>query len=194
MKQRIHLARDILTGLSGMHRRGYVHRDLGLANYLADSKKKGTTKGLHAVIADFGRSMKAKDAVGRNTQGHAKYTPPEGLLWRHTQELDYYAADAYAVGCLFYRLFYQQKAPWLDLALIKDHSLSGKERYRKYHARLKNYHKKESAQLKSKIGKKKAAVKQRIQQLTLDLVHPDLKKRLTAKSALKKCNKILHDA
>jgi len=194
LKKRIALSHDILTGLAGMHTRGYVHRDLGLANYLADSKKKGTTKGLHAVIADLGRSMKAEDAIGKNTQGHRKYIPPEGLIWRRTKNFDYYASDVYAVGCLLYRFFYQKNAPWLDLEIVKDTTLSAKERYKKYLPRLAEYYKKESHTLRKKIAKNKRDTRARMKVLTMQLVHPDLAKRPSAEVALKRCQAILKAA
>ncbi|RUP49928.1 hypothetical protein BC936DRAFT_140956 [Jimgerdemannia flammicorona] len=73
---RIQLAHDVALGLSFIHYRGIVHRDLHIGNILVDEKGR-------CVITDFGIS-KMLGAIGGNTVteliGCTPFIPPERLL------------------------------------------------------------------------------------------------------------------
>ncbi|RUP49929.1 hypothetical protein BC936DRAFT_140956 [Jimgerdemannia flammicorona] len=87
---RIQLAHDVALGLSFIHYRGIVHRDLHIGNILVDEKGR-------CVITDFGIS-KMLGAIGGNTVteliGCTPFIPPERLLnprVEHDQRGDIYS-------------------------------------------------------------------------------------------------------
>lgn len=121
--EKARIALGISRGLNTLHSKGIVHRDLGIKNYLITipEGKPGKRK-INACIADFGRTEPASETVpSARLQGNTTYMAPEGHRFENLTEGDHYKIDVFAVGCVFYRLFYEKKAPWQDTNyVIKD--------------------------------------------------------------------------
>lgn len=112
----INLTRDILSGLSYLHAKKLLHRDLKPQNILLSDAD-------HAVIGDFGSVKKIPD--GRHTvpgSGHSLiYRPPESVI---SGEYGI-PGDIYQVGILMYQLLggplpYEETA-WLNHRELKEY-------------------------------------------------------------------------
>lgn len=143
-KDKMRIAHDILIGLESMHAKGYVHRDLCLSSFLISRKHRETTRGTRfsAVLADFSRAVPIRDAVGKNAQHVAFYRAPEALEYSLLKENDYFATDLYAVGCIFYSLFYGKAAPWVDVDMMNDTKKTIQDRAKGLRDTLEKYRQK----------------------------------------------------
>ena len=133
VKEKMTIALNILKGLEGLQTHGIVHKDLGTQNYLIDiaKKRKGRTRKIDAVISDLGCSIFAQDAAGVRAQGHSAYTSPEAIFVSKMKGEDYFRSDLFAVGCLFYQIFYEKRPKWVNSKYIKSDK-SEEERYKKH--------------------------------------------------------------
>ena len=120
--EKINIAKSLSRGLSTLHRHKIVHRDLGIKNYLINiAKGKPGKRKIDARIADFGRAKKVELIVPTDRlQGNTTYMPPEGHHYSETNPVDHYKVDIFALGCVFYRLFYETKGAWQDTSYVKD--------------------------------------------------------------------------
>jgi tRNA A-37 threonylcarbamoyl transferase component Bud32 len=88
----LHVARDILTGLSALHEKGIFHRDIKPANVLQDEM--GRFK-----IADLGVSIGYAEAGDTVVAGTIKYVAPECM--QHPPRFDG-RSDLYSTGMVIY--------------------------------------------------------------------------------------------
>jgi serine/threonine protein kinase len=116
--------------LEALQLQGIVHKDLGGGNYLVNITKKNGKRSIEAVISDLGSAVYVQNVKGVKAQGHSAYTAPEGLFAKRLKGKDYFSTDLYAVGCIFYRLYYWQKPQWLTSKLIKNNAPE-QQRYKK---------------------------------------------------------------
>ena len=113
LKERLKIAYDILTGIASMHTHGYVHRDLGARNYFVDIKGgKNGKRHVAAVVADLGRAIPVSHAVDVAVQGNSGYMAPEGFTRKKMKPKGYMASDLFAVGCVFWQLYYGHLPRW----------------------------------------------------------------------------------
>lgn len=93
--QAISITRQILSGLSQLHRSQLVHRDLKAANILVDENDR-------PVIADFGSVKRVPDghAWVNGSRHAALYRPPES--WN--EDRFSFPSDLYQVGMVAYQL------------------------------------------------------------------------------------------
>ncbi len=103
------LSRQLLTGLSAIHRSGVVHRDLKPSNLFLCARNDGTEE---LKIIDFGIAKRMKDDMeaagdpsltsGGEVIGTLRYMSPEQL--RHSAGVDA-RADIWSAGVVMYQLF-----------------------------------------------------------------------------------------
>jgi serine/threonine protein kinase len=119
--EKVCIAKNIAKGLKTLHSQGYVHRDLGIKNYLINIPKgRPGKRKIEACIADFGRTQQELIVVpSARLQGNTTYMAPEGHFYE-MPGIDYYKLDVFAVGCVFYRLFYGRKPVWQEKSYIRD--------------------------------------------------------------------------
>jgi serine/threonine protein kinase len=190
--EKMKVATQILEGLHSLHKRGIIHCDLGARNYLIDIPKGSPGKrNVSACIADLGRANIAKHTAKIKVQGNTTYTAPEGLYTNKLKGSDYYKTDVFAVGCVFYRLFYDKKAPWQDMSYVKDmtHPVSGRYKVMKY--RIEGETKERRIALQKKH---KRSAYEDFELLVLKMLHTDPHKRGTAKELAADMKKIFKKA
>ena len=131
LKERVKIACDIMNGISKMQAKGFVHCDLGAKNYFVSIK--GTKPGhrkIVAYVADFGRAIPISDAKDSPVQGNSRYAPPEAIFREKMRGKQYFKSDLYAVGCVFWQLYFGRLPPWAFSAREEGTSVSRKQRYR----------------------------------------------------------------
>uniref|UniRef100_A0A0N4ZMJ4 Serine/threonine-protein kinase PLK n=1 Tax=Parastrongyloides trichosuri TaxID=131310 RepID=A0A0N4ZMJ4_PARTI len=87
--------KQLVSGMSYLHKNMIIHRDLKLANLLLDEK-------MDIKIGDFGLAAKllSKDEKRRSLCGTPNYVAPEILL-----RIDYsFEVDIWSIGCVLYTL------------------------------------------------------------------------------------------
>lgn len=127
LSEKSKMAYNVLQGLDSLHKKGIVHRDLGARNYLVKiSRGNPGRRDVVACIADLGRADYAKKlAKGEPAQGTPSYVAPEAVNPRRLKAKDYFATDVYAVGCVFYELFYEKTFPWHSQSFLRKESRKG---------------------------------------------------------------------
>ncbi len=187
--EKMKAAHGVLQGLDTLHSQGIVHRDLGARNYLIDIPKgKPGKRDVSAAVADLGRATYARRAANTKVQGNTTYTSPEGLFVKKMKGKDYYKSDVFATGCMLYRLFYGEKAPWQDRSYVKDVKGSLKSRYTTMKHRIKHATKKRRNRLFAKGHK--LSSKEQFELLILKMLHTNPDKRPTAKQLVAQMKKI----
>ena len=104
--------KQILDGLSYLHSRGIIHRDLKCANILVDT---GTT----IKLTDFGSSKKLIESecnedfeVSKSLKGSPFWMAPEVILCQVVQRVGHNkSADIWSVGCVVIEMI-SGKPPW----------------------------------------------------------------------------------
>ena len=153
LKERIHIAHDLITGLASMHEQGFVHRDLGTRNHFVHMvKSKGNGRKIIAVVADMGRALPSSDADGHYVQGNCQYLCPEGFFQKKMKGNDYYASDVFALGCVFWQLLFDKFPTWSLPRYFKQESMPIKKRYRAHLSSLKQTRKPYLSILKGRKG------------------------------------------
>ena len=187
LKEIATIVKDVLTGVESFHRRGLVHRDLHSRNFLIDIHKgKKVHKRIDTVIADFGRTISIKNAKGVPVQGGRYFRAPEGINPARMKGKDYFASDIYAIGCVFYELFYHKKPSW-QRAYLKSFTITDAEKKRELIMSLK-----EATDTRRKLLEKKSHLdpKRQLELLILKMVQVNPKKRGTAKKLRQKAESI----
>lgn len=115
-QERLTIAKDIISGLASLHTKGYVHRDLGARNHFVSieypSKGKRVIK---CVIADLEKVSPARNLHGSSVQGNSSYLCPEGIFLKNMKGDMYFSSDIFAIGCVFWRLYFDKMPPWSTL-------------------------------------------------------------------------------
>ncbi|MDB6081158.1 MAG: hypothetical protein JWO53_430 [Chlamydiia bacterium] len=119
--EKMKIALDLLTGLSGMHAKGLIHRDLHSGNHLLDiSYYPGGVRKIDAAITDFGKTLPKDQCPGQEVQAYRWYMPPEGFFPNKMKADDYFYSDVYAIGCVFYAFYHEQPPIWFQDDLFKN--------------------------------------------------------------------------
>ncbi|MCE5294169.1 MAG: serine/threonine-protein kinase [Chlamydiales bacterium] len=185
----VRIARNIAKGLKTLHAKGVVHRDLGIKNYLINIPKgKPGRRKIVACIADFGRAELAKNIIpDARVQGNTTYMAPEGHFYQNLTKDSYAPLDIFALGCVFYRLYYGKKAPWQDTNYVKKDPRPIKARVREHKARIKAV----TETRRKVLGQmKQRTPKQEFEYIILKMLHTAAKKRLTAAKLYKKIDDV----
>ena len=181
--EKMKIALNILKGLSELHKRDIAHRDVSPQNCLIHIPPgKAGQRDIVAVIADLGRA----DSIWKNypiklrIQGHSCYTPPEGIFKGRVKGLDFLKSDVYAIGCIFYQLFYGKAAPWLSTKYVMNTSKSEFSRYRGLATKIYRYTNSRKSLLARKITKGKISTSEAFEHLILRMVDHSAEKRGSA--------------
>ena len=112
-QERFAIAKEIISGLRGMHAKEYAHRDLGARNHFVSIETSPSgERTVHCVIADLEKAKPVKELYQHISQGNSAYLSPEGIFIRSLKGEMYYATDIFAIGCLFWRLYFDGTPPW----------------------------------------------------------------------------------
>lgn len=131
-QDKVGIARDLTLGLSKMHQRGYVHRDLGVKNHLIDVVREGNHTRYVACISDMGRTIPIEEAKNLPVQGNKYYYSPEGFFPEKMSGDDYCKSDTYAMGCVLWQLYFEKVPRWGKRRFYKDTSLPMEKRHEKH--------------------------------------------------------------
>jgi hypothetical protein len=182
LKEKLKIASDITKGLSSMHERGYVHRDLGARNHFINIS--GTVpdqRTITCVIADMGRALPVRKAAGQPAQGNWAYLPPEGFFYKKMKATDYYASDLFTVGCVLWTVYFEKMPAWTKARSYGDRSKPVKERYKQHILLIRSARKPIQKKLHHKSRKNASlSLKERFEQIVLQMTDPDPHKRGTA--------------
>lgn len=195
-RQKLDIASDLLEGLSAIHAKGLVHRDLTARNVLLDSCKKGDSKGrkISAVIADFGRIKHIDTVNGAKVQFNSRYLAPEGIIAEKLSGEEYYATDLFALGCILHKLHFGKSGPWIDKASLKNPTQPDVVKEAKFIYDLERYREVRLSKLILNRGYgTELSTGDRVESLILQLVHPDPAKRGTAKAHAEALQQIIQE-
>lgn len=194
LKQKLDIARNLLTGLEAIHQQKLVHRDLTTRNVLLSYQKAGKKKvrQVKAVWCDFGRATFLHDALAVKTQANMAYMPPEGIIFEKLESEAYYKSDLYALGCVFQQLLTGKRGPWIDKVNLKNPTQPGYVREAKFVYDITKHRKKRLAKL-AKIKSRKAAViaKSRFEKMILTMIDAKPERRGTVEEHKKDLEEII---
>jgi serine/threonine protein kinase len=119
LKEKAKIAYDTVCGLTALHKKDTIHRDLKPGNILVDfidRSHEGKARKVRAVVSDFGLlydKSKQKGALDF-THGTPFYSPPVCLTPKSLQRKDFKVVDVYPLGVTFYNLLHDGQNPaWL---------------------------------------------------------------------------------
>ena len=178
-KEKVGMALNIMKGLSALHKRKIIHRDLGSRNYFVHIDKSKNGRKVTAVVADLGRSHHFKGLkIDSSPQGNKYYYSSEMFFPEKMGPRDYTYSDLYATGCVFYRLFYEKKAPWINYKENKNERHSREERSRKALQKLELHTNAKRQDLQSKDAN--LSYSEQFEKIIFQMIHPDPLARKTA--------------
>ena len=116
LSEKMNMALDLLKGIEKVHKLGLIHRDLHTGNYLVDVQPgmNGLTRSVIVAITDFGGACLKKECAGLQPQAFRWYLAPESFFFQEMEGDDYLCTDIYALGCVFYEIFYEKDPAWFD--------------------------------------------------------------------------------
>lgn len=181
-REKMKMALNILTGLAALHKKNIVHRDLGIGNYLVDIGQAENPKKrkITAVISDLGRASEVAEVRGVFPQGNSLFVAPEGLFYDKMKGKEYFKTDVFAVGAMFYRIFYEKKAPWQKKRYLRDSLKKRKETYRQFLAEINADTQPRRLALLQKKTVRPLTPKEAFESLILKMVHSNPEKRGSA--------------
>lgn len=188
LTQKMKVALTLLKGLKELHKRGIVHRDISADNCLVNIVPVDSANGkpprnrVEVVLADFGRAEYIWKIVNKKSraQGHTPYTPPEGIFKEKMKGQDFYRSDVYALGCIFYHLFYGKRAPWKHAKYVVDTTIPAVDRYHELVAKINEATEVRREYLVNKTKVEALSSVEAFEFLVLRMVDPDPKKRGSA--------------
>lgn len=183
-KEKLYVARDLLTGLENMHAQRLAHRDLHSANLMVHREKSSHgNKKTSAVLIDFGQVVsfdKVKKKVPRVEVPAHLLTPEELIKGKH--RVDVRKVESFALGCSLYRLVFDKRPEWCEK--IKQHKVrkmsteNKKSLSKKFVSDIKDILKKRKKELSGNKTSKKG-----LRKVILKLLDPDPKKRFAPHKA-----------
>ena len=178
LREKAEIMAKLLHGVESFHSNGLVHLDLHIGNCLVSlSKDSKGNKTIATGIADLGRAMTLEQAKGVRTQGATFFQPPEGWSKTHLEGKDYHQSDLYALGCVFYQLFYNKQPSWQG-EYLKNSSLTNDEKQQKLIQKLDAACKERRLELQAqKESKGCLSCKKALELLVLEMVDVDPAKR-----------------
>lgn len=193
--EKIQIAAQSLQGLQTIHAKGIVHLDLGARNYFVNIPKGAPgRRTIEACVADFGRAQFLKKLKNvTKVQGNTTYVAPEGLYPERLQPTDFYQTDIFAMGCVFYRLFYGVKCPWQDVSYVKETTRPIEIRYTELANRIRQHTESRREQLASK-QQESLSVEEKFELLMLTMLHIDPSKRGTTNELCEQMQQIYQQA
>lgn len=105
LSEKLLIAQDLVRALLEIHRKGLAHCDLHDGNILLHRTKEGM---LHAALIDFGRARSLYSKKKDRPQGARTRNPPE-VLSQPFKSINKKQADIFALGCCFFKLFFNQE-------------------------------------------------------------------------------------
>lgn len=190
--EKIKITRGLLKGLYELHKKNIAHRDIASKNFLINVPQGDIGyRDIDAVIADFGAARLVADTTSKKNQaqGHLIYTPPEAIIKKLSGE-EFFLSDVYATGCIFYRLFYGEFAPWQSTKYVVETEIPAKKRYNELVRRIKRYTFSRKNYLERKSTEDVLSLSEDFELLILRMVDPDPKKRGTTESLYKEMKRI----
>jgi serine/threonine protein kinase len=195
LSEKMHIALSLLRGLESLHSKGIVHRDLCTQNCLIDiTPGKRGKRVITACIADLGRCDNIQNVSKSNCQGHSTYTPPEGLLVEYLNVGDYMVTDVFALGCIFYQLYYGKMAPWQKVSYKKQTTIAADVRYDKLAKKINKATLKRRSSLEKRQSLGKTTPKKAFECLILRMLHIDPAVRGTAAQLREELERIKRSA
>lgn len=181
-KDKLYIAYDLLCGLTALHEAGFVHRDLHSANFLLDRNVDGM---MRAVIIDFEKTLPLDKAKGLPPEQPRHLRAPEVCV-SIPENLDYRAAEVYAMGCNLYSLILGKKPDWCDTKVfvylekqnVKKREALSKELIKKIDAFISD----RSSLITAKHITERTPSEQ-LELVLLDMIASSPERRLTAKAA-----------
>lgn len=194
--EKMRIALDLLRGLEGMHKKRLIHRDLHTANCLVNiSNMENGQRKIDTVITDFGQTRPQKECDGKEPQPYLWYLSPEGFFFNKMTGRDYPYTDVYALGCIFYHLFYEKDPDWFNdkyFKNVREGNFKQKKRdQEKVIELIEGATRKRRASL---VGKKiigELAPIERFELLVMRMVHPEAQRRGQAAELRREARDIL---
>ncbi len=187
-KEKVGIARDILTGVANIHEMGYVHRDLNSRNFLVRIVSKGNSRVVSAVVSDLGTARLYKDLSNMRAQGNYIYVAPEGFFQSKMHGYDYVRTDMYAMGCVLWKLYFDETNPWGAKGYFKSTHGSLKSR-RDAQVKLQE---KYTRPVRNECKSIATTSKGQFLSIMLKLLELDPKKRGTAREAATSMNELYY--
>lgn len=196
LREKVQMARDIMLGIQGMQQKKFVHRDLGAKNYFVHiGKGKPGHRNIKAYVADFGRALPIKMCKDVPVQGNSCYAPPEAIYREKMRGNQYYNSDLFAIGCVFWQLYFGDLPPWSRSEYFKNESIPKKHRFR-----AKVFHinaMRERYAPKAPHGKvkkdQKPCLREGFLKIIMQMTDPEPSKRSDAESIYKALHSLLID-
>jgi hypothetical protein len=191
LHEKMKVVLDLLKGLEVLHAQYIAHRDLGARNLLVHIPKGATNpRNVQAVLADLGRAKHVFEIKDEKANGNTSYIPPEGLFVKKIVGRKCFKADIFAVGNVFYELFYGKPAPWRKARYFKDRDKSAKTKYKNYTKQLTTLTQARRKVLSLKMTNNTLSPRDEFEALILNMVHANPNRRSSAKSLKEKMQSI----
>ena len=136
---------------------------------------------MRLVVADFGRAVLDGNATEKGAQGGYSLCAPEGLDPKSLKGDDYLRTDIFALGCVFYKILYQQKPCWMKPKKNGNVHVSLHKRQARFKRTIERFRKKRASELKNSCKKSKKFSPKRLEQIILKMIASNPSSRPTAR-------------
>lgn len=119
-KEKVGIARDAMMGLRSVHENGYIHRNINDSNVLTRIRLVEGSRRVISALGGLSRAVAVADASRIVAQVSSSYLAPEAYAKDQLQGEAYFATDLFAMGEVYWHLFYGKRSSWSELRLYKD--------------------------------------------------------------------------
>jgi serine/threonine protein kinase len=190
IRDKLIIASQMLQALETLHSRNICHLDLKKNNFLIQ-KNPSKKKPYEVALSDFGLSQPVDTLKGSPVDNlHSLLNrAPEAYLRSHFTKRDYYAAEIFSLGSIFYELLYGKEPTWFEHTDIQ--AASPDVRYAAHLQLLERGTLPIQKALLKKEKRGKSLTKQeRFEKIILQMVHKDPSSRGSAKKLRIKLERI----
>lgn len=173
---------DLITGLKGMHERGYIHRDIKRENVFLHR----TAGKVRAALGDLGLALEINKDPERHVAVPDQNCPPEVLL-KPYPNIDRRKSEVYSLGVIFYLMLFQTPPKWSHIIHQADLKTSAQEQNTRRYRRFESLY---FEQLEKRLLPL-TGLKRELTKLTFTMLHPTPEKRISLNDALKEVTSLL---